>query len=231
MSEDRIPVSPDSTGLGPSVETRTFLDDDGNTVHRQVVVLGDPTNGDSVGGIDKVSGALAVVSFAHHEIHEGDSFFADVVDLVMANADTINIVFKTPPGTKRAHMTFGFSTAVGGHVDVLEGPTWNQGTGTAVGIFNRKREATMNSSMLLEDLNQVAFTASDELILNPTGLAGGTTIHDVYAFGAQKVPAGGREENEILLLPDSTYCMCFTADGANNKGQLVLNWYEHTDSA
>ena len=41
MAEDRIPVSPDSTGLGPSVETQTRVNDDGDTVHRQIVNLGD----------------------------------------------------------------------------------------------------------------------------------------------------------------------------------------------
>jgi len=179
-----------------------------------------------------MSNALVWISFEHHEAHAGDSFTCNAVDLVMALNDTLILAFKTPAGTKRTHVVMSFSTLVGGDLQMLEGPTWNNQTGSKHPIYNRKREAVMNSSTLLEDQAQVGFVASDNLILNPVNLAGGTDIHNIWAFGKKdKLSAGSmRDLEELILKPDTQYAMIFTSNGANNKAQVILNWYEHTDS-
>lgn len=183
--------------------------------------------------VDDVSGIPISINSEHHEAHEGDSFVAATVDTSMANEDTLSLAFKTPPISvpqKRIHMVGKFNTAAGGHIAIIEGPTWGQGTGTAVPIYNRKRETSMASSGLLEDKNQSTFTASDQAITNVTGVSGGTTIGLIYAFGANNRSSGDRSEEEMLLKPDTQYVVLATADGGSNAIWLGIYWYEHTDS-
>jgi hypothetical protein len=186
--------------------------------------------------IDDVSAAMTTISYPHHEVHEGSSFNSDAVDETMADDETIILAFKTMPGTKRAHMFFGFHTLVGGDLAVWEGATWTTSTGTLNPIINRKREASMNSSGLLEDKTATpTFTATNNILLNPTGLNTGsaTKIHNPFAWGERKqlLAGGTREIEEYILKPDTQYAVVFTADGGSNKGQITLGWYEHTDSA
>jgi len=180
--------------------------------------------------LDDISDGLITIDYSHHEAHEGDAFECTAVDTSMGDADTIVLAFKTMAAPKRMHLVIEFATAAGGHVDVIEGPTWDDQSGTLNPIYNRKREASMKSSAALEDQAQAGFVASDNMHQDPTTLAGGTIIHAVYAFGAVKTAAGTRGVEEWLLKPETQYAIRLTADGAQNGGQLRLEWYEHTDS-
>ena len=180
---------------------------------------------------DRMTGVQMAITYPHHEIHGGSSFFTVVTNESMADNDTLVIAFKTPAGTKRMHMVWSASTLVGCHMDMLEGPSWTQGTGTAVAIMNRYRQASPDSSMLLEDKNQATFTASDEIIQDPTSLSGGSASLPVYIFGDKKTTGGeGGDRDEWIMKPDSTIAIRMTADGGSNKGQIILSWYEHTDN-
>ena len=187
---------------------------------------------DSTGGVcDEMTNSLITISYEHHEIHEGDSFVVSIVDTTMASAETLVLAFKTPAGTKRAHLIYEYSTLTGAHCELIEGPTWDQGSGAAVTITNRLRAASPASSILLENRGQVTFTASDEMISNPTTLSGGTVIDTNYSFGSNKLPESSRRgQHEFILKPDSTYAIRFTSDASSNKGQIIVDWYEHTDS-
>jgi hypothetical protein len=184
---------------------------------------------------DSLTNALICISYEHHEVHEGDAFVVDVEDESMADTDTLSIAFKTPAGTKRAHIVAEFVTLVGGELEIWEGPTWTTNTGTLVDIINRKRLAAMTSSILLEDITTPpTFAATDAIMKNVTGLATGaaTRLSHLFAWGVQNKfgAGGGRDESEILLKPETQYAFVFTAIGNSNKAQLILHWYEHTDS-
>lgn len=180
--------------------------------------------------IDALSNSLKTVTFGHHEIHAGTSFVTDAVGTSMANADTLALAFKTASGaTTRAHLTITFSTKAGCHVELIEAPTWDTSSGSQNAIYNRKREASMNSSGMLED-TAGSFSATDNVVLNPTTLAGGTSIRTMYLFGVSPGrPQMARETEEFPLKPDTQYAVRLTADGATNAGHLALNWYEHVD--
>ena len=182
--------------------------------------------------IDALTGVDIGISYPHHEIHGGSSFVCDAVDIDMGDTDTLVLAFQTAAGTKRVHILVDYITLTGGHVDILEGPTWDNESGDLNPIFNRKREAAMESSNILEDSGQAPFTATDNMILNPANLAGGTIVHCLYAFGNKNQFSGGaREVDELILKPDTQYAYRFTADAASNAAQMTLNWYEHTDLA
>jgi len=180
---------------------------------------------------DDIAIALVTISVDRHQIHQGLSFLTGAVKTSMADTSTIILAFKTPPGTRRAHMSFKFSSLLGAHVDVIEAPTWDNQSGTLNPIFNRKRESAMTSSTLLEDSGQAAFTATDNVILDPTGLAGGLTVVSIFGFGDKKAfPGTGVDPSEGILMPDTQYALVFTADGGPaNQGQLALRWHEQKD--
>ena len=184
-----------------------------------------------------LEGRPVVVSSAEHEVHEGHAFTVSAVDEDMDNAATLNIAFKTcsptlaeTHGMGRAHFYASFSSLVGGSLEILEAPTWTTNTGTATAIINRHRADNPIVSAFTEDKTATpAFTATGKVLVNVTGLAGGASLWKRYAWGEKgKVEAGDyRAENEILLKCNTQYAVVFTAIGASNKGQIILNWIEH----
>ena len=199
---------------------------DTKTSTRKYIILRDADDREAF--FDDMTNALVCVDYFHHETHEGDAFTCDITDETMADNATLVLAFKTPAGTQRCHMFAEFKSALGSHMDFLEGPTWTNQTGTQQPIFNRHR-GSAKVSVLLEDQSSAAFTATNNLIANPTGLAGGTIFHDLWSFAA-RAAASEREDNEWILKPDTQYAFRLTSDNANNKGQLILSWYRHTDS-
>ena len=254
MSNDVVKVLSNTSG-DKNIDNES-LDVDGTTVLRQRIQIAgasalelaevkNATPDDDAYGVairpvgslvDSVSGALITITQAHHETHEGDAFVADFLDESMADDDTIVLVFKTMTGsTMRAHMITQFSTLVGGDLKLWEGATWTAESGTSINIRNRKRGASMDSSGLLADQAQAGFVAADVIHANPTGLNTGSAVllQDIVAWGKKdKLLAGGsRDNDEWLLKPDTQYAVVFTAEGGSNKAHVILNWYEHTDTA
>ena len=185
-------------------------------------------DGKSISMRDTLFPIPVTIDSAHHEVHEGDAFEACVVNDSMGSGATLALAFKTAAGTKRMHLLMAFDTAAGGHLELLEGATWDAESGTEATIHNRKRETTMASSGVLADQAQAGFLASDVMHKDPSTLAG-TAICAQYAFGANKTPAGARGAAEWILKPETQYAVRLTADNASNGGFIGLTWYEHTD--
>ena len=175
-------------------------------------------------------GSVAVLSHFEYTTHKGISFTFNCVDDAMADTETLIVAFKTAKGIK-IHFVPGFVTLVGGYLELWEGATWTTNTGTATAVVNRKRRGAVPLCTLLEDKTLTPnFTATEKVLVNPTGLDTGsaTSIIKRYAWGERgKVEAGDyRAENEIMLKTDSTYAVVFTAVGASNKAQIIMNWIE-----
>ena len=190
----------------------------------------DPNDATRAGEFDTLFKTPVVINVEHHEIHEGGSFLCSTVNATMSDTETLALCFKTPAGTKRAHMFVGYVSKLSGHLDLLEAPTWTTGSGTQQPIYNRKRLAGMTASVLLEDTTST-FVANGAMVRNPGSLAGGTSIEQYYTFGKKdKIGGGGHHsDDEWILKPDTLYALRFTADENSNGGQIMLNWYEHTD--
>ena len=219
-----VPSSDDSFNVN-----LTDAQDDARVTIRGQTNSGEPR----VLEIDSNTNALVFISLPHNKTHEKESFVSDFVNEALVNDETIILAFKTMPGTTRIHMIVQSSTLVGGDTQIWEGATWDNQTGSDNAIYNRFREETINESGLLENTNQVAYLASGNLILNPANLntASAVSLHHLYAWGRKdKISAGGvRDTEEWILKPDTRYAIVFTADGGENKAQLILNWYENTD--
>jgi len=184
---------------------------------------------DEILAIDSETGGLAIISHAELEAHHGHSFTVQAVDDTLADGEKVNIAFKTGGVNPKVHLVANCTTLVGGSLAIIEAPTWTQGSGTATAIINRLRVENPIQSTLLENDTVVAFTATNQVLVNVADLAGGTTLWTRYSWGERgKVEAGAeRASNEFMLKPNTQYAVLFTAIGAANKAQIFLNWMEH----
>lgn len=185
---------------------------------------------DEILAFDPKLGSLAIVTSIEAEAHHGHAFTVQAVDETLADGEKINIAFKTGGASPEIHFIANCTTLVGGSLAIIEAPTWDTDSGTATTIINRLRVANPPQSTFLEDDTATpAFTATNKVLVNVTGLAGGTTLWIRYSWGERgKVEAEAyRATNEFLLKPDTQYAVLFTGIGASNKAQVFLNWIEH----
>lgn len=177
--------------------------------------------------IDPMTHALVMIGYPHKELHGGDMFRCNAVDTTMTLiGDTLILAFKTPASGSTPHLVTQFITNGDAHLDVVEGLTWTNQTGSQQPIYNKNRRSSLTSG-LLEDTGGASFTATENMILNPTGLSGGTVIDPSYTFGEkEKVEAGGGDRDEWILNLDTLYAIKLTSDTDNNAGQIKLTYYE-----
>ena len=184
----------------------------------------DPNDATRFGEFDSKFQIPVVIDVAHHEIHEGDSYIADNV----VDAAGLDLAFKIPTGTKRAHLIFQWAAESKAHIEIYEGRTWTAGSGSKVVIYNRDRNST-NTSQTQEDTTGT-FGANMGVVKNPTGQAGGTVIHNEYSWSDKKETVRNRDVSEFILKNNSTYLIKLTSDDGVKGLHIALHWYEHTDS-
>lgn len=181
---------------------------------------------------DVMTGLDINIPSDHSEIHKGSSFERHIDSGNLAVA-SLNVAFKTVNSTEKAHMLFGHGMSDEILIEIFEGATWDQGSGSALDIHNHNRDNGATSTVILEDVNQPTFTASDQVIKDVTNVAGGTVFENQYTYNAgqgAKVEAETRSaEHEWVLKPNTTYVIRMTQTGGNCKMSIDLHWYEFTD--
>ena len=177
--------------------------------------------------VDQGSSALVGVSFAHHNLHAGKSYEVTAVDLSMQDTDKLIVAFRTG-ATGNVHLLIEFATTIGGHLELIEGPTWTTNTGTATTVYNRRFDSS-NTSLIEEDKSDTPAWTAGAVLVNPTGLSGGTVKDVRYLLAANAAREGGarRGTSEWVLAPSTQYAVKYTADGNSNGGFVSLTWYEH----
>ncbi len=177
--------------------------------------------------IDVTTGASQVITTPHHEIHEGHAFTCDGNDTAMGDGDTLILAFKTADTTRWVHLTLTGWSLAQSHIDVIENCSWTTNTGTKQPLYNHNRNSSLTSNILEDSTG--TFGANNGMVLNPTGLSGGTII-DHFDMGAGKKEQGQlpRGQAEFLLKQNETYAIRQTADAASSEGHIAIQWYEHT---
>jgi hypothetical protein len=187
------------------------------------------SDGTSSAVFDSSFKALLIQEIEHGEIHKGCAYVTEAIDESMANNETIVIAFKTP-AVPEVHMVVDFGAKSSAHVELIEAPVWSTGTGSQLPVYNRDRNSA-NTTSLLEDTGG-SFVDSDNVVLNPTNLAGGTVIPDgtLYVFAPTGLGSTSRSRGtvETILAVSTLYAFKFEADAGTNAGHLKLRWYEHT---
>ncbi|KKK46671.1 hypothetical protein LCGC14_3162910 [marine sediment metagenome] len=179
---------------------------------------------------DGATGALETIEVPHFELHEGNAFICDGNDTAMGDGDTLILAFKTADTTRWVHLTLTGWSLAQSHIDVIENCSWTTNTGTKQPLYNHNRNSSLTSNILEDSTG--TFGANNGMVLNPTGLSGGTIIHH-FDMGSGKKEEGqlDRGQAEFVLKQNETYAIRQTADAASNEGHIALNWYEHTSIA
>ena len=186
----------------------------------------DPDNQQRRGKFDAYHAAPVVVGTCESHLHNGHSYEAQAYQPNLILNGTLTVCFKTPATQPLIHFRSSFGTSAGGRMTLYEGAAWNAETGFQVPVLARNR-ADIKSSQMLSDILPGGFGQANALSGDPTGIVlGGLSVTTVYAFGQNKVPATERAL-EYVLKPDTTYALELLATTAG-KGQLVLEWSEHT---
>lgn len=186
--------------------------------------------------LDSMAHAQNTIDFAHHEIHDGDSFSAYyTVTTAATDAHRSAIYLLTPASIPLLHMIIQFSASFAAIYSICEGVTIDLNEGTnGVAIYNRDRNSAKTS--LARD-NATAHTANKVTTFTEAEIAGanfttGTIIRTVpVVAGAVPKPAGGssRDAQEYILKKNTPYVFLLTNVGANaNVHHILLDWYEQT---
>ena len=185
--------------------------------------------------IDRQTGALMVIDYAHHEVHEGSYFYVlkSVLDLgaVAAPADAITFTFSTPDSMKYAHWEFWASGSADSRVRLLEGATGAGTIQSSQEIFNKDRNSSQTSTIL-----DIAGTPAAGKVSEGATIATGQskTLWDEYIPGSSVGQRAGIQlggpRNEIILKANTTYQLSIYGTNSD-PASLGMGWYEHTHAA
>ena len=160
--------------------------------------------------MDCLVDAIKTIDYAHHEIHEGNHYMADIVDLTLAVAGTLSLS-ATIPADSYCH--FRHIVNVGGacHVKVKEGVGLE--AGGAVTIYNSNRNSP-----------DAPFGALSKAVIT-----GGTQILEyIVASGGGPKAAGGEGGlfEEIVTQDDQTYSIEVTnLTNGTIAASIVVGFY------
>ena len=163
--------------------------------------------------IDCLVNAFATIDYPHHEIHDGNFFIVDRVNLALAAAATMSLGATIPAGTF-AH--FRHIVSVGGacHVELKEGVGFTGGG--AETIYNANRNGPAAAFGALSD---------------PTIAAGTVILEYVIASGGGPKAGGGSGSlfDEIITKDNETYSIEVTnqTNGAI-AASIVVGFYPKT---
>lgn len=176
--------------------------------------------------VDPVSGSIQIISFAHHELHEGDTYLVCAKDADLDDGDTLSFAWLVPDTTREQHLVLEVSNTVGASITILEGPTVDTTTGTDVPIYNRHRRSA-NMSMLQHPNGLVSSIAVKAI----GGVENGTVIEsfNIGAGGNPQQASGGsaRGVSELITKANTVYMIIMIGLADNGSANMELDWYEH----
>lgn len=164
--------------------------------------------------LDEITRALVFLDYAHHEVHEGDSFYFNE-NLALGNGASQDYLFTTPNSAKRAHWGYEFDAIDAGVTLNIYEASDRAGT-TLQTVFNRDRNSISANTTTLHK-----------------GVSGGTT--DGTNIGTRRAGARtiGRQfgtSGERILKENTKYIVRLTnLSTATNNVWVEFNWYEHTN--
>ena len=183
---------------------------------RKKVIITDPT-GQFDMKLDRHTGALQTVDYAHHEIHSGSHFYISSHTTLASGAD-VAFGLQTPDSTKWTHLIFEYASTGQTDFDVYEDATYSGGS--AVGSFNSNRNSGKTTGMTI--VSDPTVTSSGTWIVSHSG---GVTGNAVQTKGT-----GTSRDSELILKSNSKYLFVFTSGSDSNIVSYDAYWYEHTDT-
>ena len=160
---------------------------------------------------------LKQIDKVHHEVHAGNCFTANYLELAVANDAYVRLNLKV--GAKQAHLSIQIVTEGKAYYKTFSGTTFTGGTGadaSKLTVFNRNGV----SITLPTATAKYAITVTSAGAMRANQLINGGT-------GGNATGANSGSRIESILAPNSS----FTVEVQNKKGQaqdieIVLDWYE-----
>ena len=168
---------------------------------------------------DKITGALLTITYAHHEIHEGDSFHCAVstASIGAETNDHLHLTFTTADVAKKAHMVFYVEASGAVVVTLIEGWATGGTGGSSKPIYNRNRSSSNTSS------------AIPSVTTGAIAVVGGSTLMTRH-IGAGKSSGGGvRQSDEWVLKPNTKYSLRAYDTATGVSAFIEMDWYDHAD--
>lgn len=166
--------------------------------------------------IDSSTRSTCTIEYEHHEIHAGNSFYAEIFDATLSDTHTIIMLITTPNTLEYAHSRMMVQVTKATTVLFYEGTTVSA-AGGAVTESNRERNSAHPATVVVTS--------------KPTITANGTLLQTSYIGTGGKYGVGGTDSalNEWVLKANEKYMIILTSNEDNNKGIIGINWYEHTN--
>lgn len=168
---------------------------------------------------DGASKAITVIEYPHHEIHDGNGYFA-VYSALANTAGTIAVRVQTPNTTKWAHMIFEIDSALAATAQLWHPTTMTDVVGNRITPMNRDHNSSNTSGLTI--------------CHTPGGSQAGTANLTQYigasASGGRVAEGGGSSSrHEFILDQNSSYYILVTSRADNNAMSIIMDWYEHTN--
>lgn len=165
---------------------------------------------------DGVSGALMTIDYAHHEIHEGNHYFA-IYSALANNTDLIEVRILTPDTSTRAHMRIAVEVAIAATVAMWIDTTKTHAAGNAITPMNRDHNSANASTLTI--------------CHTPAGAEAAAAVLTEYVGSSVtggRVAVGGEATNsaEFILEQNTAYLIRSTSRADGNAMSIILDWYE-----
>lgn len=186
----------------------------------QVVTIND-TAGNSA--IDEYTGAVITVPFEHHEIHEGDHYFArGYQDLAINNV--LDFTLQTPNTAKWLNLTWQIDTENETNWLVYEDAVATTDLANTFTPRNNNRNSSNTSAATLRYELQTSLANANA----DTDVTGATLLESGIS-GALRTAGQALRDNEMVLKQNTIYCFRAIATAAGFIN-FTMEWYEHTSN-
>jgi hypothetical protein len=174
--------------------------------------------------VDATTHVLTTIDYAHHEIHDGSSYFICTTNEDFDTAELLNITFTTPALTVAGiHILFKVSNTAASRFEILEAPTVTANSGSALAVYNMNRNSANVTSV-----KSIATVPISGATLTSTVTVDGTVIYtDLAGLGRDGGYSEKTHSGEIILKASTTYVFRLTGLADNGLASINLSWYEH----
>ena len=166
-----------------------------------------------IGPGDVISNIPIVLDYAHHQVHEGETWQAGYGPIAIANNAVVDhlIIVAAVTGTIRTpHVVIELDSTGETWLELYESPT-TTANGTGVTCYNRNRNT--------------AGSPTTTIYVGPTVTATGTKLMGQISGSGEKAGGSSRDSTEWDLKTSVHYLVRITAKNANNVC-LRFQFYE-----
>lgn len=161
--------------------------------------------------VDSLTKALVLISYEHHEVHEGKHFTTQNWQSVSGDGTELDLLL-TVPADVYPHFLYELSSTAAFELELFESST-TSAAGTLEKTTNNNRNSANTNSMTVHRA--------------PTVSGDGTSLLKGLITSGFRAGGSAGRENEIILKPSTKYLMRFTkTDAGEGRIDYKLNWYE-----